>query len=266
MGRDVVAVRLPFETLQHFHVHDSAKPTANLQIVEIQIVVAPANVGPTRKARSAIEVCTALEAAYGSPRHGNPLDPLDDLVFILLSNRTGQVVAHRVYERLKDRFDTWDSILRTSDLDTILSEAGLASKRCQQLRGIVERLIRDFKVATLEPLAGWETEEAEAYLCSLPGVSNKVAKCVLMYTLGRKVLPVDTHVHRITKRLGWHSHTRADQSHGSLEAIVDPVHRYAFHTNCVAHGRQCCTARRPDCQECCLREYCAFGLDLKAIS
>jgi len=104
-------------------------------------------------------------------------------------------------------------------------------------------------------------EEAEAYLTSLPGVGIKTAKCVLMYSLGREVLPVDTHVLRVATRLDLvNPDTTRSQAHRLLEAEIPPKDRYAFHVNALAHGRAVCKAREPDCPSCPLKAECPLGL------
>jgi len=207
------------------------------------------------------QVSHALERRYSSPRHGNPRDPLDVLVYILLSNRTGPSVAQRVYTSLRNAFSNWAELdaARLKSIVELLRPAGLAKKRALQLHGILAQLRVVFGECSLKKLASWGTPVAEAYLCGLPGVSEKVAKCVLMYAFDRQVLPVDVHVHRIARRLGWHSHRRADQSHNSLEAIVPAALRYAFHVNCVAHGRTVCRATNPLCGSCVIARWCPEG-------
>ncbi len=93
-------------------------------------------------------------------------------------------------------------------------------------------------------------EETGELLVSLPGVSEKVAKCIMMYTLNHRVLPVDVHVHRVVSRLGWTKRKRADQCHQELESLVPPRWRYAFHVGCVLHGRAVCRAQKPLCGNC----------------
>ena len=98
-----------------------------------------------------------------------------------------------------------------------------------------------------------------AYLTKLPGVSTKVAYCVMMYTMDRQVLPVNVHVHRICRRLGWLDKKRADQSHEVLAALVPPQRRFAFHVDCLMLGRQVCTPSKPKHSDCILREYCEYA-------
>jgi endonuclease III len=213
---------------------------------------------PTRKQVRA--VCQKLEDAYHSPRHGNPYDPLDDLFFILISNRTGETVANRVYAAARTTFGDWTTLQSQPRrvLEGVLRPAGFAKKRSAQFEGIARALTERFGDVTLSPLAQWNDREAEAFLTTLPGVSNKVAKCVLIYAFGRQLLPVDVHVHRVTRRLGWHAHRRADQSHDTLEALVPPELRYGFHVNCIAHGRNVCVAGLPRCHNCVIRRHCRY--------
>ena len=110
----------------------------------------------------------------------------------------------------------------------------------------------------LSYLASLETQAAQEYPVSIPGVSKKVAKCVLMYTMHGTVLPVDSHVHRVARRLGWTARKRADQCHEELESLVPPHRRYAFHVDCIEHGRAVCRPQKPNCQICTISGYCEF--------
>lgn len=208
-----------------------------------------------------VEVCRRLDSCYQSPRLGNPSAPISSLVYILLSNRTSPKVARRVYRSLRERLGEWKRLLDIDEvtLRNVLRPAGLERKRADNLQVIASTLDEKFGAVTLDPLAEWSTDEAEGFLVDLPGVSTKVAKCVLLYAFDRCVLPVDVHVHRITARLGWQSHSRPDQSHATLETLVPEQHRYAFHVNCVAHGRKMCTARSPACEDCVLSDVCAYA-------
>ncbi len=205
-------------------------------------------------------VCEALEQEYGSPRHGNKSNPLDELVYIILSNRTQPGVVRGVYRRLRRRFPSWNLVdaSASGEIAAILRPAGLGQVKAIQIIGIVSRLKHTFGRATLAPLRRLPDEEAEAFLKGLPGVSAKVAKCVLMYSLGRAVLPVDVHVHRVAARLGLKAKRRPDTSQDLIEGAVPPRLRYSLHVNAVAHGRAVCRSRDPGCGRCCIREYCAF--------
>jgi len=213
------------------------------------------------KARSQVvnRVCEALEAEYGRPRLGNPAKPLDDLIFILISNRTSPHLAEQTYWQLKRTFPRWEDVLESSParLRTILKPAGLSRKKSQQIRSLLRKVKNDFGKCTLNPLARWEDDRIHRYLTQLSGVSDKVAKCVMLYTLSSEVLPVDVHVYRVSKRLGWTNRGRAAQAHEELEALIPPSKRYAFHVDCIAHGRSVCRSI-PDCYHCNIRRDCEY--------
>jgi len=149
-------------------------------------------------------VTRLLAATYGSPNHDNKRDPLDDLVFIILSQMTTHHSFGRVFDRLKERYPEWDQVASTPlrRLRSVIKDAGLSNQKAPRLKAIVTKLRADFGRATLDPLRHWSTARAESYLTSLPGVGTKTAKCVLMYALDRRVLPVDTHVWRVARRIG----------------------------------------------------------------
>ena len=206
------------------------------------------------------EICQRLEREYGSPRHGNLEDPLDELIYIILSTRTQEPKFAETFRRLKQAFATWDDIRPSSlpVLEAILGPLGLGRLKARQILTIVEDLRATFGCATLDPLAQLEDAEAEAFLTSLWGVSAKVAKCVLMYSLGRQVLPVDVHVHRMAGRLGFRTKKRPDTSQELVEAAIPPELRYGFHVNAVAHGRAVCLANTPRCESCCISTCCDY--------
>jgi len=217
----------------------------------------------SRKER-VLEVCDALEQGYGRPRLGNPTDPLDDLVYIIISNRTSPTVASRTYHALKDTYADWEHVLLNgnSGLSSILKPSGLSVVKSRQIFSALKKIKSDFGKCSLASLHGEPKEVALEYLVSLPGASDKVAKCVMLYTLGADVLPVDAHVHRIARRLGWTSRKRADQSHEELEALVPPRYRYALHVGCVLHGRKVCRPKNPRCGSCCIKDRCHYYQEL----
>lgn len=206
-------------------------------------------------------VCEKLEARYGHPRHGNPEDPLDDLVYVLLSNRTPPGRAQRVYLSFRERFPEWEDVLEVDrdEVVKVLRSAGFANRRTDHIRSILQQIQSDFGDFTADALWTKENDDLLAYLTSFQGVSDKVARCVMMYALDRDVLPVDVHVHQIAYRLGWTNRERPEQSHDELGTLL-PKHRYfAFHVDCVAHGRARCTASNPNCNGCPIWRYCQYG-------
>lgn len=164
----------------------------------------------------------------------------------------------RVFDRLKGELGSWNrlSVLGLVRLKALIADAGLSNQKAPRLLEIASRLKKDFGTVSLDLLHEWDNAAAEQYLTSLPGVGLKTAKCVLMYSLSRQVLPVDTHVHRVSKRLGLLPDASNRNVHSALEDVVEPASRYAFHVNAVAHGRELCRAIAPLCSVCPLRDSC----------
>jgi endonuclease-3 len=210
--------------------------------------------------RRASRATTILREHYGSPRHDNKDDPLDEVVFIVLSQMTTHHSFGRVFKRLKEVAPSWDEVLRMplEDLVAVIADAGLSNQKAPRIREILRRTLADFGSVTLEPLRAMSDQEAERYLCSLPGVGTKTAKCVMMYALGRPVLPVDTHVWRLARRLDLvGDDVPYGRVHAALEDVVAGPDRYAFHVNAIAHGRVRCLPRRPRCDRCPLLQLCS---------
>jgi endonuclease III len=203
-------------------------------------------------------VTRRLSSLYGSPRLNNKDDPLDELVFIILSQMTTGPSYERVFEKLRAAVNGWRDLdgITEDQLRALIADAGLSNQKAPRIAAIARRLRTDFGDVTLEPLAGMADIEAEAYLTSLPGVGTKTAKCVMMYSLGREVLPIDTHVGRVARRLGLLSAGSSGRQHGDLEGVVRPADRYDFHVNVLVHGRAICTALRPQCVRCVLTDLC----------
>ncbi len=171
-------------------------------------------------------VCEALEAQYGKPRLGNPTRPLDDLIFILISNRTSPHLAEQTYHRLKNNFPNWDNVLESSPskLRALLKPAGLSRKKSQQIRSLLRKVKNDFGRCDLDALTQWDDDQIHEYLTQLSGVSDR---------------------------------NRAAQAHDELEALIPPSRRFAFHVDCIAHGRAICRSK-PDCQRCLIRSHCEY--------
>jgi endonuclease III len=216
----------------------------------------------TRKNRIDIaRICRTLSRAYGDRRHGNPRNPLDDLIYIVLSTRTRGPSFAKTFSALKNIFPSWNMLSRKDrgKLERILVPGGLGRLKTAQVLAIVAELRRRFGTATLAPLRKMTDAEAEALLTSLPGVGPKIAKCVLMYTLNRRVLPVDVHVHRVATRLGYKTKRRPDTSQDLIESAVPPELRYSFHVNAISLGRSVCLARRPKCEICQISRWCHYN-------
>jgi endonuclease III len=204
-------------------------------------------------------VISTLEHSYGSPDHGNKRDPLDELIYIILSQMTTAKSFGRVFDRLKRAVPDWSTLANgpIRKLKILIKDAGLSNQKAPRIKAIVRRVVRDFGRADLSPLGTMSDSDAQTYLTSLPGVGIKTAKCVLMYSLGRHVLPVDTHVARVSRRLGLvPNDARGPRIHEVLEDLIPHEYHYSFHVNAVAHGQRLCLATRPRCGLCPLAHVC----------
>jgi endonuclease III len=218
-------------------------------------------------------VARLLAGRHPPSRLGNKARPLDELAYIILSGRTSEGKYQAVYRAFKARFPRWAEVADApaEEVAAAIVLGGLARQKAEYLRAIARRARRDFGRVSLRPLADWTTAEAEAYLCALPGVGVKTARCVLMYSLGRAVFPADIHCLRVMARLGWidcrATNSRAVADHAqrgdrpsaaiadAAQAGVPPDLRHGLHVSLVQHGRAVCRPR-PSCEQCVLRKLC----------
>lgn len=200
-----------------------------------------------------------LRARYGRPRHHNKKDPLSELVFILLSTQTREAEYRRTFAALWNTYRSWDRVRRAppQEIEDLIRFGGFAKRKVSLLQALLNRIHSDRGSTSLRFLRDLSNEEALAYLTSLPGVGAKTARCVLMYSLGRYVLPVDTHVWRVSERLGWVAGGKHpdDRRSAELEDSVEPRLRYSLHVTMMSHGRSVCGVR-PRCDDCVLEDLC----------
>ena len=200
-----------------------------------------------------------LEAEYGPVPWRPHRDPVAELVLTLLSQNTSDTNSGRAFIRLLDAFPDWQSLLDADvkAIEEAIRPGGLAPTKAPRLQAMLREVWGRCQSFDLSFLREMPLEEARAWLRSLPGVGPKTAACVLLFSLGRPALPVDTHVHRVAKRLGLvPEKTSAERAHELLEAMVTPEQVYPFHIQLIKHGRRTCTAQRPKCPQCPLRAGC----------
>lgn len=203
-----------------------------------------------------------LRLRYNSPRLGNPRLPLDDLVFILISGRTHAANHLHAFKRLKTRYPTWEAALKAGParIQEAIVSAGLSRKKARHIHRTLSTLKIRFGHPTLTPLSHLDNVTLEAELTALPGVGLKSARCVMLYTMKRKVFPVDSHTIRVFGRLGLANPlVRTEYAQDPLQAIVPPALRYSLHVNVIAHGRSVCLPKNPQCRSCTLRSLCPCG-------
>lgn len=218
--------------------------------------------GEAPSKRTINSVARALTRAYGAPDLGNVADPLDELIYIMISTMTTGPSFQRVFASLKSRFHSWSHALEAGvrPVKSALRPAGLSAMKARNIILLLRQIRDRFGKVNLTGLRRMSTSEAERFLISLPGVGVKTARCVLMYSLDRPVFPVDTHCLRIASRLGWIAAKRLSPSVADhLQSLIPPPLRHDLHVAMVAHGRAVCKAITPLCTECALRRYCPAG-------
>lgn len=207
------------------------------------------------------EVTARLEARYGVAVREGASDAVEMLVACILSQHTSDANSHRAFESLRARFASWEAVVEapTPAVAEAIRGAGLANTKAPRIQEAL-RMVREREGRfDLERLAGLPDADARHYLMSLPGVGPKTAAIVLCFALGRPVLPVDTHVFRVSWRLGLVDRRRGEgRAHDALGAIVPPELVYRFHMALIRHGRQVCRAPEPRCGLCPLTDLCAY--------
>jgi endonuclease-3 len=206
------------------------------------------------------EVHRRLLSAYGEPTWRPHLDPVSELVSTILSQNTNDLNRDLAYGRLRERLPTWEQV-RDAEPDLVIAairSAGLANQKGPRIQAALRIISQERGELSLDFMGDWPVDRAKAWLSSIKGVGPKTAAIVLLFALGRPAFPVDTHIHRVTGRLGLIGPVSREKAHDELEALLPAEAYYAFHLNVIRHGRQVCASRRPRCQACVLRDLCHY--------
>src|SRR5574337_1001667 len=220
-----------------------------------------AGLRPAPTARRALRVHELLLAEYGQPVWRNSLPALDELVSTILSQNTNDTNRDRAFEALRAKFPTWEAVrdALTKEVVEAIRPAGLANQKGPRIQEALRAITAERGALDLEFLRDLPVDEARRWLTKFKGVGPKTAAIVLLFSMGRPAFPVDTHVHRVTGRLGLRPETMsADDSHAYFEALLPPETYYAAHLNLIRHGREVCHARNPECARCMLKRVCAY--------
>lgn len=210
-----------------------------------------------------LQVHRRLVEAYGERAKTKRLDPVSQLISTILSQNTNDALQDKAYARLRERFPTWEAV-RDAPLEEVeeaIRIAGLSNQKAARIQDILRRITQERGKLDLSFLKDWPLEEARRWLTSFKGVGPKTAAIVLLFALDLPAFPVDTHIFRVSKRLGLiPADATREQAHRILEALIPPKHFYTFHLNMIEHGRKVCVARRPKCELCNLKGLCSFYL------
>jgi len=203
-----------------------------------------------------------LETVFGRPRLGRRFSPLDELILTILSQHTSDVNRDRAYASLRRAFPRWEEALRASpsDVEESIRVGGLARTKSGVIQAVLRRILRDHGRLDLASLKSLPVGEAKAYLRGLKGVGEKTACCVLLFACGQPAFPVDTHIHRVARRLGWVSADATPaKTHAVLADLIPKTRYLTAHVNLITLGRRVCRARAPACPQCPLRAGCRYA-------
>jgi endonuclease-3 len=216
-----------------------------------------------RKQPSIGTIVRRLERVYGPRPWRRHRGGIDGLVQTILSQNTSDRNSRAAFASLKQRFPRWEELLtaRVSSIEKAIRSGGLARTKAPRIKRALAGIRQSRGRLSLDFLDDLPLKEAKSYLESIEGVGPKTAACVLMFCYNRPALPVDTHVHRVGKRLGLiPQQCGANAAHEALQDMCPPKLIYPFHVLMVEHGRKTCNARNPGCEECALTDLCPSAL------
>jgi endonuclease-3 len=209
----------------------------------------------------ALEVHKRLMDKFGEPIWRNPLPGIDELVSTILSQNTNDVNRDKGFDKLRETFPTWEEV-RDAPADEVIEAvriAGLANQKGPRIQKVLRQISEERGELDIEFLKEMPIEEAHAWLTKFKGVGPKTAAIVLLFSLGMPSFPVDTHIYRVSGRLGLRPEKmNVENAHPYLEEVFPPETYYAGHLNIIRLGREICKARKPICEACPLLDICEF--------
>lgn len=212
-------------------------------------------------AERAVAVHEELIEYYGRPEWRNPLPPIAELVSTILSQNTNDTNRDRAFGALRARFPTWEQV-RDAETEAVIDAirvAGLANQKGPRIQSALRKIMEERGELSLDFLQDMEVHEARHWLMQIKGVGPKTAAIILLFSLDMPAFPVDTHVHRVTGRIGLRPDTmNADNAHEHLANLLPEGAYYAAHLNLIRLGREICVARKPKCPQCPLQDLCDY--------
>lgn len=214
-----------------------------------------------RLRRRAQSVNERLLAAFGAPTWRTPLPPIDELISTILSQNTNDINRDRAFTALCARFPRWELVrdAKTKEVIDTIRVAGLANQKGPRIQNVLKEITAERGSLDLSFLKDIPLEEARQWLTKFHGVGPKTAAIVLQFSLDRPAFPVDTHIYRVTGRIGLRPlKMNVEQAHVHLEKLFKPETYYAAHLNLIRLGRQVCHPRKPDCPHCPVLSLCDY--------
>lgn len=213
-------------------------------------------------AKRALLVHQRLLEFYGEPTWRNPLPPMDELISTILSQNTNDNNRDTAFNALRASFPTWEAVrdAPTEQIIEAIRPAGLGNQKGPRIQQVLREISAERGNLDLWFLKNLPLEEARAWLTRFNGVGPKTAAIVLCFSLGHPAFPVDTHIYRVTGRIGLRPEKMSvEEAHTHFEALFPPETYYAAHLNFIRLGREICHARKPDCPACPIRPLCDYG-------
>lgn len=209
-----------------------------------------------------VKVAKALAQSLGTPPRASLGDPVSGLVLAILSQNTNDKNRDRAFQGLRARFPSWEDVADATpeDVEETIRVAGLSRVKSHRIVDCLKGLRGSGGRVSLEHLRGMSLEDAQRELLLIPGVGIKTARCVLLFELGLPAFPVDTHILRVAKRLGWLPlEASAQRAHRDLQELVPPHLVHELHVNLIHLGRTHCKPRSPRCGSCPILQWCPTG-------
>ena len=219
-------------------------------------------------AKRAIKIHEQLLEFYGEPIWRNPLPAIDELVSTILSQNTNDINRDRAFTALRAKFATWEEVrdAPTNEVVDTIRPAGLANQKGPRIQQVLRSITEERGSLDLSFLKELSVNDARDWLTKFNGVGPKTAAIVLCFSLGMPAFPVDTHVYRVTGRIGLRSEKMTvEQAHPHLESLFPPETYYAAHLNIIRLGREICQARRPRCEICPIIKLCDYGRNIMSL-
>ena len=211
-------------------------------------------------------VCDLLIQQYGDRISERRIPPMDELVLTILSQHTNDVNMMRAFESLKKTYSTWEDVLEApqDELGAAIKSSGMYNLKAKRIQATLREINARVGKLDISHLEDMDLEDAKKWLTSLHGVGPKTAAIVLLFSFGKAALPVDTHVWRVTKRLGLiEDNISREKAHVLLEEVIPHECIYSLNNNLVRHGREVCRAQKPRCSECILSGMCNYHNERK---
>ncbi|HTX78207.1 MAG TPA: endonuclease III [Longilinea sp.] len=215
--------------------------------------------------KKAMAVHHKLLEVFGTPKWQNPTSPLDELISTILSQNTNDRNRDAAFQRLRRRFPTWEAVRDAPSEEVVdaIRTAGLANQKGPRIQQVLRQITAERGKLDLSFLGQLPADEAREWLLKFKGVGRKTTAIVLLFSLGKPAFPVDTHIYRVSGRIGLRpSRMTVEQAHDHLSKLFPQAEYGPAHLNLIRLGREVCLARKPHCELCPVLAWCDYGQEV----